>query len=108
MSKRRWHEDLERYIFYMRTLQAIQGVLIMRHVVEFFDGKTVRGLLLDEKYLAGFIARVEQLDPALGAVILDITSESRWRNRAQKQRSHWHTRFGIDRARCTRVDQALV
>ncbi|MBF0614076.1 MAG: hypothetical protein G8237_09790 [Magnetococcales bacterium] len=51
----------------------------MKYVVELFDGRRVRGLLMDQQRKTELLARLEQLDPALGVVVLDITPESLWR-----------------------------
>ena len=80
----------------------------MKHVVEYFDGRDIRGLLIDKKYLSGFLSRVENLDPALGAVVLEITPERIWHANRRRNRAQWSPQSGIDRERQIRVDQFLV
>lgn len=80
----------------------------MKHVVEFFDGRKVRGLLVDQKSLSGFLSKVENLDPTLGAIVLDVTPEQKWLSRKQRSRSSWAFPPKVDRERRTRVDQFLI
>lgn len=80
----------------------------MKHVVEFFDGREVRGLLMDQKSLSGFLSKVEHLDPALGAIVLDVTSEKRWLAKKSLRRTQKAYFSSVDLERRTRVDQFLM
>ena len=80
----------------------------MKHIVEFFDGRKIRGLLVDQNSLSDFISRVEKLDPALGAIVLDITPESGWQAKKRQNSSRWTGGPGIDPQRHRRVDQFIV
>lgn len=80
----------------------------MKHVVEFFDGRKIRGLLVEQNHLSGFLSRVENLDPSLGAVILDVTPENKWRTKKRLSEGQWQSHADIDRERRIRVDQFLV
>ena len=79
----------------------------MKHVVEFFDGRSVRGLLIDDKHLSAFLAKVDKLDPALGAIVLGISSEKSYRSSQKQQHNQdqWGYRYDVDSERKARVDQ---
>ena len=80
----------------------------MKHIVEFFDGRKIRGLLVDQHSLSDFLSRVEKLDPALGAIVLDITPEKSWQANKRQSSSQWGQSSGIDPQRHRRVDQFIV
>ena len=80
----------------------------MKHIVEFFDGRKIRGLLVDEQHLSGFLSRVENLDPSLGAIVLDIMPEKTWLAKKNQTRSRESSHADIDHERRIRVDQCLV
>ncbi|MBF0271109.1 MAG: hypothetical protein HQL98_03385 [Magnetococcales bacterium] len=80
----------------------------MKYVVELFDGTRVRGLLLDQKHKTQLLAALEQLDPALGVVVLDITPEHLWKasKRAEQQRKR--TVPWMDRDRTLPLDRMMA
>ncbi len=81
----------------------------MKYIVELFDGRTIRGLRMDKKQMSELLARVDQLDPALGVIVLDITPESHWtKGKRQVETGHPMVLAGVDRDRHTSVDRMMV
>ncbi|MBF0127107.1 MAG: hypothetical protein HQM02_07835 [Magnetococcales bacterium] len=60
----------------------------MKYVVEMFDGRKIRGLLMGKQQMTELMAKLEQLDPALGVVVLDVSPEPLWKaaKRAEQER----------------------
>ncbi len=52
----------------------------MKYIVELFDGREIRGLLMGKQQVAELMSKLEQLDPAMGVVVLDITPEHLWKS----------------------------
>lgn len=78
----------------------------MKYIVELFDGRNIRGLRMNKQQLSELMARVKEIDPALGVVILDIRSEDQWR--AEKQTATTHPAVYADRERHMRLDRIMA
>ncbi|MBF0446804.1 MAG: hypothetical protein HQL67_01240 [Magnetococcales bacterium] len=82
----------------------------MKYVVELFDGRSVRGMLVAQEQLSNLLSSLDQLDPTLGVIVLDVTPENTWR--ANQESSHLTpiltTPESIDKYRRTPVDQMMV
>ena len=82
----------------------------MKYVVELFDGRSVRGMLVAQDQLSNLLSSLDQLDPALGVIVLDVTPEHTWRAN-QEQSGPVPTLSPvetIDMSRRTPVDQMMV
>ncbi|MBF0428919.1 MAG: hypothetical protein HQL94_08360 [Magnetococcales bacterium] len=51
----------------------------MKYVVELFDGRRIRGLLMSKQQKEELMNKLDQLDPTLGVVVLDVTPEHLWK-----------------------------
>jgi|SaaInl4_135m_RNA_FD_contig_21_786143_length_350_multi_4_in_0_out_0_1 hypothetical protein len=85
----------------------------MKYVVELFDGRSVRGMLVAQDQLANLLSSLDQLDPALGVIVLDVTPEHTWRANqeddfAGESMPTFGAIDGIDQNRGTPVDQMMV
>jgi hypothetical protein len=83
----------------------------MKYVVELFDGRSVRGMLVAQDQLADLLSSLDQLDPALGVIILDVTPEHTWRSNQGKDSDLTPDLCAfenIDPSRRTPVDQMMV
>ncbi|MBF0455434.1 MAG: hypothetical protein HQL72_11540 [Magnetococcales bacterium] len=82
----------------------------MKYVVELFDGRSVRGILVAQDQLANLLSSLDQLDPALGVIVLDVTPEHTWRsNQKQSDTSPpLSTMEKVDKHRATPVDQLMM
>lgn len=83
----------------------------MKYVVELFDGRSVRGMLVAQDQLANLLSSLDELDPALGVIVLDVTPEHTWRanqNTMSGPSTPLNALDGIDLTRRTPVDQMMV
>ena len=80
----------------------------MIYIVELFDGRTIRGLRMEKRQMSELLSRVDQMDPALGVIVLDITPETQWSSRKRDLESHPAVFAGSDRERHTRLDRIMV
>ncbi len=84
----------------------------MKYVVELFDGRSVRGMLVAQEQLASLLSSLDKLDPALGVIVLDVTPEHTWRANRKEDDSEPVSSVGvlegIDVKRRTPVDQLMV
>ncbi|MBF0212738.1 MAG: hypothetical protein HQM00_04130 [Magnetococcales bacterium] len=80
----------------------------MKYVVELFDGKRVRGLLMDQKDKTELLAALELLDPTLGVVVLDITPEHLWKSGKRAEQQRKRTAPWMDRARTVPLDRMMA
>jgi small nuclear ribonucleoprotein (snRNP)-like protein len=83
----------------------------MKYVVELFDGRSVRGMLVAQDQLANLLSSLDQLDPSLGVIVLDVTPEHTWRANQETEAEPMpalSTYENIDSSRRTPVDQMMV
>lgn len=80
----------------------------MKHIVEFFDGRKIRGVLVEQNQLSSFLSKLNNLDPSLGAIVLDISPESSRQTKKRQQRIKYGPSSIINPERTARVDQFLV
>jgi small nuclear ribonucleoprotein (snRNP)-like protein len=84
----------------------------MKYVVELFDGRSVRGMLVAQDQLANLLSSLDQLDPSLGVIVLDVTPEHTWRANQEAEAEPTPTTLStfenIDSSRQTPVDQMMV
>ena len=82
----------------------------MRYVVELFDGRVIRGLLVERNQLHGLLTRLDRLDPMLGVVVLDVASEHAWHQRRHlaQQSSSRASRREVEYERFAPVDRIMV
>ncbi|HIJ83808.1 MAG: hypothetical protein HW380_1255 [Magnetococcales bacterium] len=82
----------------------------MRYVVELFDGRVIRGLLVEKPQLHDLLTRLDQLDPMLGVVVLDVASEHAWHQRRHlaQQPSSRNSRREVEYERFAPVDRIMV
>lgn len=83
----------------------------MKYIVELFDGRSVRGMLVAQDQLANLLSSLDQLDPALGVIVLDVTPEQTWRAKQNKKAASstsMNPMDSIDMSRRTPVDQMMM
>ncbi|MBF0109224.1 MAG: hypothetical protein HQL76_08620 [Magnetococcales bacterium] len=82
----------------------------MKYVVELFDGRVIRGLLVEKNQLHDLLTRLDRLDPMLGVVVLDVASEHAWHQRRHqaKQAGPRTNRHEVEYERFAPVDRIMV
>ncbi|MBF0417762.1 MAG: hypothetical protein HQL86_05875 [Magnetococcales bacterium] len=80
----------------------------MKYVVELFDGRRIRGLLMDRQHKDDLLAALDHLDPALGVVVLEITPEPLWKTEREVELSRRRTVGWMDPARTVPVDRMMA
>jgi small nuclear ribonucleoprotein (snRNP)-like protein len=84
----------------------------MKYVVELFDGRSVRGMLVAQDQLANLLSSLDKLDPALGVIVLDVTPEHTWLANQQEDKPELMPALSalenIDASRRTPVDQMMM
>ncbi|MBF0140697.1 MAG: hypothetical protein HQL74_10510 [Magnetococcales bacterium] len=83
----------------------------MKYVVELFDGRVIRGLLVEKHQLHDLLTRLDRLDPMLGVVVLDVASEHAWhqrRHQAQQSTPPSRRRSEVDYERFAPIDRIMV
>lgn len=80
----------------------------MKYVVELFDGKRIRGLLMDQQRKTELLAKLEQLDPTRGVVVLDIVPEHLWKSGRRAEAQRKRTLPWMDRDRTVPLDRMMA
>ncbi|MEO5333500.1 MAG: hypothetical protein H7839_15920 [Magnetococcus sp. YQC-5] len=80
----------------------------MKYVVELFDGKKIRGLLMSKPQINELMAKMEQLDPALGVVILDMTPEHLWKAAKRMEQNRKRSYPCMDLHRTMPLDRLMA
>ncbi|MEO5345444.1 MAG: hypothetical protein H7834_03580 [Magnetococcus sp. YQC-9] len=80
----------------------------MKYVVELFDGRQVRGLLMEQQRKDELLAVLERVDPALGVIVLSVTPEPLWRVEQQAKHQRRRTFPWMDPARTVPVDRMMA
>ncbi|GAB0058179.1 hypothetical protein SIID45300_02523 [Candidatus Magnetaquicoccaceae bacterium FCR-1] len=80
----------------------------MKYVVELFDGKRIRGLLMDRQRKDELLAALDHIDPALGMVVLEITPQPLWKAEREVEQSRRRTIGWMDPARTVPVDRMMA
>ncbi|MBF0342277.1 MAG: hypothetical protein HQL95_15130 [Magnetococcales bacterium] len=80
----------------------------MKYVVELFDGRRIRGLLMDQQRKTELLAELERLDPALGIVVLDITPEHLWKAGKRAEETRKRSVPWMDPVRTVPLDRMMA
>lgn len=80
----------------------------MKYIVELFDGRQIRGLLMGKQQIAELMAKLEQLDPSMGVVVLDITPESLWRAGKREEQNRMRAAPYMDLERTLPLDRMMA
>lgn len=80
----------------------------MKYVVELFDGKNIRGLLMNKTQIEELQAKLDEMDPAMGVVILNMTPETLWRAHKRAEQNRRRAYPAMDMSRTMPLDRIMV